>query len=120
MKKILLIIMSFSLLLVGQQTKDEYTDHNEMVRTGTILAIENNRINFDEMWLEIAPLKAKDQPIIIITGLSGETLSMGDLEAPCKVELTYREINNTFTPLRITMLEQYRYDDKGFICTDQE
>lgn len=120
MKRSMLIIISVSLLLVGQQIEDEDIDRNEYVKTGTILAIENNRINFDEMWLETAPLRAKGQPQLIITDANGEVLGLGDLVAPCKVEITYQEKSNTRNLNKIRILEQYRYDDKGFICTDQE
>jgi len=119
MKKIMLIIMTVSLLLFAQQPADEVIDQHEYVRTGTVLAIENNRINFDEMWLKITQTRVKGQSTLVITDRSGQTVSFSDLHAPCRVELTYEEINNTFVPLKITILEQYRYDDKGFICTDE-
>lgn len=119
MKKIILVIMTGSLLLVAQQPADEVIAHDEYVRTGTVLAIENNRINFDEMWLEINQTRVKAQSTVTITDRSGQMLSFSDLYAPCRVELTYREMNNTFVPLKITILEQYRYDDKGFVCTDE-
>lgn len=120
MKKIALVIISFSLLLVGQQAGDEYLDHNEYVRTGTILAIENNRMNFDEMWLDTAPHAQKGPITTIVSDISGAVLSFHDLEAPCKVELIYRERDTTFVVSKITVLEQYYYDDMGFICTDQK
>jgi hypothetical protein len=116
MKKIILVIMTGSLLLFTQQPADEIIALDEYVRTGTVLAIEGNRINFDEMWLEINQTRVKNQSTLTITDRSGQMLSFSNLHAPCRVELIYQEMNNTFVPLKITILEQYRYDDKGFIC----
>ena len=120
MKKILLLIISCTLLLIGQQVGDEPLDHNEYIRTGLILAIENNRINFEEMWLETASQTQKSQSSVIISDKTGTVLSFYDLEAPCEVELTYEEIDNEFRVSRIVVLEQYHYDDMGFINTDEE
>ena len=119
MKKIILLAMSCT-LLIGQQLGDEPLDHNEYTRTGMILAIEKNRINFEEMWLETAPQIKKGESPMIISDITGTILSFSDLEAPCQVELTYREIENEFRVSRIVVLEQYHYDDMGFLSTEQK
>jgi hypothetical protein len=108
------------MFLIGQQAGDEPLADNEYVRTGTILAVDNNRINFDEMWLDIRLQTQKGQTQTIVTDKTGASMSFSDLQAPCEVELTYREINNTFVVSKITVLAQYEYDDNGFIRSDQE
>ena len=120
MKKIILFTISCTLLLVAEPPGDEHLADTEYVRTGIVLAIEGDRINFDEMWLDIGLHNKKEQMHIVITDRSGAAMSFSDLQAPCKVELTYQEIDNTFVPLKITVLEQYHYDDMGFISADEQ
>jgi len=108
------------MLIIGQQAGDEPLTDNEYVRTGMILAIEGSRINFEEMWLDIGLRAHKGQTQAIVADRSGAVMSFSDLQAPCTVELVYREIDNTFVVLKITVLDQHVYDDNGFIRSDQE
>ena len=120
MKKIILFIISSTLFLVAQQAGDEHLADTEYVRSGIVLAIEGDRINFDEMWLDIGLHAQKGRTQTAVTDRSGAAMSFSDLHAPCQVELTYLEIDNTFMVSKITILAQYEYDDKGFIRTGME
>lgn len=119
-KRALLLIIIMLVPLMAQKEQDEYTDTDMLVRTGLILEKKDNQINFDEMWMDVLSPQVKNAlPVIIVDALE-QPLTYADLTVPCQVELTYTydESRKAYVPVKIKVLEQYEYDDKGFIITD--
>ena len=119
-KYALLFIIILLAPLMAQQEEDEYVATDSHVRTGLIIDKKDNQINFEEMWMNAVSPRVKDaQPVIIVDALE-QPLTYEDLTAPCQVEMTYTydESREAYVPLKIKVLQQYRYDDKGFIVTD--
>lgn len=119
MKKCALLLIIIMLVpLIAQQEQDENMDLR--VRTGLILEKKDNQINFEETWIDVVSPRVKNARPVIITDAAEEPLTFEDLTAPCQVEitLTYDESRQAYVPLKIIVLEQYEYDDKGFIITD--
>ena len=117
-KYALLLIIIFLVPLMAQNEQDE--DTNLRVRTGLVLEVKDNQINFEESWFDIVRPQVKNAQPVIISDASDMPLAYEDLTAPCQVEMTYTydENRKEYVVLKIRILEQYEYDDKGFIITD--
>lgn len=113
MKKYILLILLISFSLIIAQGMEEEVE-NENIMTGLILAVENNTINFEEMWLRILPPTAKQAPVIV-TNANEELIRYNNLIAPCLAEITYEYVKDEIAPRKIKVLKQYQYDSKGFI-----
>jgi hypothetical protein len=118
-KRALLLIVIMLVPLIAQQEQDE--DMNLRVRTGLLLEKKDNQINFEEAWIDIVSPRVKNARPVIIVDAQDQPIMFEDLTAPCQVEmtLTYDENRQAYVPLKIIVLQQYRYDEKGFIKTDQ-
>ncbi|UCC12470.1 MAG: hypothetical protein JSW02_02740 [candidate division WOR-3 bacterium] len=119
-KYALLFIVILFVPLMAQYEEDEHTTVDRQVRTGLIIDKKDNQINFDEMWMNVVSPRIKNaQPVVIVDALE-QPLTYQDLTAPCQVEMTYTydESRKEYVPLKIKVLQQYEYDDKGFIITD--
>jgi hypothetical protein len=117
-KRALLLIIIMLVPLIAQQEQDE--DTNLRVRTGLLLEKKNNQINFEETWINVLNPQVKNARSVIITDALDQPLTFTDLTAPCQVEMTYTydESRKEYVPVKIKVIEQYEYDDKGFIITD--
>lgn len=118
MKKLFLIIIAVSIPLVAQQTED--IQESAYTFEGTIFEICDNKINFDETWMLLTRPHAKAFPALVIINRWDEPLGFIDLQAPCRVELTYIEYDRTFVPVKIKILEYYQYDENGFILSTHD
>ena len=116
MKKILLIALLMCMPLVAQ---DEVNEHG-FTFEGTIFEIADNKINFNETWMQLSRPQIKGLPGLSITNAWDEPAGIGDLVAPCRVELTYIEYDKAFVPVKIMILEYYQCDDKGFILSTHD
>lgn len=117
MKKWILLSMVLMIIpLIAQfeePTKSEY-----VTTTGLVLAVDGNRINFEEMWLSAGPREARIAPPVIIVDIADEPVS---LSAPCFVEITHMEAENgEIIPLKIKVLKQYKYDNEGMIKEESD
>ncbi len=119
-KYALLLIIILLVPVTAQQEEDEYAATDKQVRTGLITDKKDNQINFEEMWINVVSPRVKNAQPVIIVDAQEQPLTYEDLTAPCQVEMiyTYDESRKEYVPLKITVLEQYEYDDKGFIITD--
>lgn len=114
MKKWILLSMVLLIIpLIAQYDKPSRSDY--VTTTGLVLAVEGNRINFEEMWLSIGPQASRIAQPIVITDIDDEPIT---LSAPCFVEITYMYADNDeIIPVKIKVLRQYEYDD-GMIKTE--
>jgi hypothetical protein len=122
MKK-LSIAVTLSLLLsmiVAQNVSDD-ADAEPQIKTthGYVLEVQPDKFNFDEDWISIIPAN-KRIPIQKIVVINEDASDAGyeDLVAPCLVELSYMLIDGNPIPTQIRVLEQYRYDEHGFIIAE--
>jgi hypothetical protein len=110
MKKLITIfILLTSGLLVAQQFS------KPAVFTGLVLEVGNNRINFNEAWIQMTAPETKAIGQVAITNEHDQPISYKDLRAPFMAELTVRIIRGKWIPVKIKVLEQFQYNDKGLI-----
>jgi hypothetical protein len=118
MKKIVLIIILACMPLIAQY--QEETQETAFTFEGTIFEISDNKINFNETWMLLSRLQVKGFPVLVITNRWDEPVGISDLQAPCRVELTYIEHDKAFVPIKIKILEYYQYDENGFILSTHD
>ena len=113
MKKIILIALIACTSLIAQ---DEVPEHMYTFE-GTIFEMADNSINFNETWMQLGRPQVKGLPGLSITDTWDQPCSIDDIQAPCRVELTYIEHDKTFVPIKIKILEYYQCDENGFILS---
>jgi len=118
MKTIVLISIVLCMPLIAQFQEDAHD--NAYTFEGMIFEICDNKINFNETWMPLTCPQVKAVPALIISNAWDEPASLGDLQAPCRVELTYTEYNKTIVPLKIKILQYYQCDENGFIISTHD
>ncbi len=120
MKKLALILTILIMFPLSAETESD--SKNEYKMTGFILEIRDNLINFEEAWFPATAQHSSSKahrittPPIAFSDESGNQISHADIIAPCMVEISYIiDQEGDIRPVRIKILEQYRYDDHGFI-----
>jgi len=108
-KYALILTLLIALPLIAQEADIQ----NENIMTGLILAVESNRINFEEAWLPIRFI-AK-QRSIVVSNADDESIGLNNLTAPCLVKLTFQYIEDEIVPVKVKILKQYQYDSEGLI-----
>lgn len=117
MKKLILLSLVLLIIPLTAQFEDP-TRSNYVTTTGIVLAVDGNQINFEEMWLSVGPREARTAPPIVIVDIADEPVS---LSAPCLVEITHMEAENgEIIPLKIKVLKQCEYDEKGIIKEESD
>jgi hypothetical protein len=118
MKTLFLIIIFLSIPLAAQEPGD--TQERAYTFEGTIFEVHDNEINFDETWMQLSRPQVKGIPGLTVTDQWDEMCSISDIQAPCRVELTYIEHAKVFVPIKIKILEYYQCDDDGFILSTHD
>ncbi|MGQ9701397.1 MAG: hypothetical protein ACUVQT_02950 [bacterium] len=80
---------------------------------GIILDINGDSINYEEAWMRIIPNRT------VITDKSGKTLSLENLQAPCKVEISYFGKGKHKFIISIKLLKQLQYTSDRYIIGDE-
>jgi hypothetical protein len=122
MKKWIIFSMIFlTIPLIAQFDEvapDESVSNEYITSTGLILAVEDNSVNFEEMWLSIGPRASRATPPLVIVDVADNPI---ELSAPCYVEITYFcAENDEKIPVKIKVLKEYEYDEDGMIDTKQD
>lgn len=116
MKKILLIAVLACMPMIAQDIAYEQAYTFE----GTIFEMVDNKINFNETWMQLNRPQVKGLPGLSVTDRWDQPCSITDIQTPCRVELTYIEHNKDFVPTRIKILEYYQCDENGFIVSTHD
>lgn len=116
MKRILLIAVIACMPLIAQDEAYEQAYTFE----GTIFEIADNKINFNETWMQLSRPQVKGLPGLSVTDRWEQPCSITDIQAPCRVELTYIEYDKAFVPIKIKILEYCQCDENGFILSTHD
>jgi hypothetical protein len=77
---------------------------------GCIMAIENNSICYEEIWMQTPP-----GGITITSADTDETLMLSNLTAPFWAEVSFYATDNGIYIKSIRFLKQFEYDSEGYI-----
>ena len=113
MKKIILFAIIVCIPMIAQDEAYERAYTFE----GTIFEVADNKINFNETWMQLSRPQVKGMPGLMVTDKWDQPTGISDIQAPCRVELTYIEYDKAFVPTKIKILEYYQCDDNGFILS---
>jgi hypothetical protein len=115
MKRNALLLIGLLIVPVIAQLSADQVEEETNVMTGYILAVESDRLNFDEMWLLLTvPGVKREQAVVVIDG-ADQVIDYTQLKAPCFAEITFQYTQDHIIPVKIKIIKQHHYDDKGII-----